>query len=181
MIGQEAFNLLTQLMWMTPRDRVFVVLDGASVPGLLDQLYADPRPEFECLYREELEPDVAEVAPYLVALERGSAFAEWVITQGWGNHWGIFIVAPIDLRGLRFHLRPLNIAYDPAGDPKMFRYYDPRVLRTFLPTCDAGQIGEMFGPIERFVAEDGLPQNALTFTRAGNELQTGTRRIARST
>ena len=180
MLDQDALNSLTQMLWMTPRDRVFAALDGASVPGLLDQLYADPRPEFECLHRGELEPDMAEVAPYLVALERGSAFAEWVMTQGWGNHWGIFIAAPTDLRGLRFHLRPLNIAYDPQGMPNMFRYYDPRVLRTFLPTCDAGQIAEMFGPIERFVAEDNLPQNALSFTQAGGELQTGTRQISRT-
>lgn len=179
MISQEARSALTQMLWTTPRDRVFAVLDGASVPGLLDRLYGDPRPEFECLYRGELEPDIAEVAPYLVALENGSAFADWFIEQGWGRHWGIFIVAPLDLRALRFHLRPLNIAYDPEGVPKMFRYYDPRVLRTFLPTCDASQIAEMFGPIERFVVEDSLPQNALSFTRASGELQTGTRQIAR--
>ncbi len=173
-------NSLSQLLWMAPEDKVFAILDGASVPGLLDQLYGDDRPDFECLFRGELEPDMAEVAPYLVALERGSSFAEWVMAQGWGNHWGIFLIARADLRAMRFHFRPLTVAYDPDGAPKTCRYYDPRVLRIFLPTCDPAQIVEMFGPAERFVVEDSLPQNALTFTRAGAELQTGTRQIARS-
>ncbi len=177
MLGLEAVNALTQLLWMSPQDKVYALLDGASVPGLLDQLYGEPAPEFECLLRGELEPDMAEVAPYLVELERGSKFAEWVIAQGWGNHWGVFAVTQSDLRALRFHLRKLNIVYGPEGKPMMFRHYDPRVLRSFLPTCDAEQVKEMFGPIERYVAEGEARETALTFTQASGELQTGKRKI----
>jgi len=178
MISPEAINAVTQLLWMSPQDKVYCVLDGASVPDLLDQLYGDPRPEFECLYRGELEPDMAEVAPYLIALHRGSKFADWVITYGWGNHWGLFAVAQTDLPELRFHLRKLNIVYGPEGKPMMFRYYDPRVLRVFLPTCNADQVKNVFGPVERYVAEGEAPATALTFTQVSGELQTGTRQIA---
>ena len=43
-----------------------------------------------CLYRGELQPDMAEVAPYLVKLDRDAPFTDWVLDRGWGNHWGVF-------------------------------------------------------------------------------------------
>ena len=53
MIDTQAVSALTQLLWMSPQDKVYCILDGASIPTLLDQLYGDPRPEFECLYHGE--------------------------------------------------------------------------------------------------------------------------------
>src|SRR5689334_3416011 len=67
--------------------QTFAVLDGAWIPDLVDQLYGENKPEFVCLYRGELEPDIAEVAPYLVRLERDAPFTDWLLTEGWGRHW----------------------------------------------------------------------------------------------
>ena len=120
---------------------------------------------------------MAEVVPYLVALEQDSPFTEWVITQGWGNHWGVFVVAKVDLRTLYFHLRTLGIIYDPNGEPMLFRWYDPRVLRVFLPTCDPVQVTEFYGPVERFVAEDDLPTVALTLAHSNGEPLVSKRKI----
>ncbi|HEY2399507.1 MAG TPA: S1 RNA-binding domain-containing protein, partial [Steroidobacteraceae bacterium] len=39
------------------------------------------------------------------------------------------------------------------GKRLLFRFYDPRVLRPFLPSCEAGQMREMFGPVEHFAVE----------------------------
>lgn len=180
MLTQESMNALTQTLWMHPEDRVYALLDGASVPKLLDRLYAKPRPEFECLFTGDLAPDMAEVAPYLVALERGGELAQWVMAQGWGHHWGLYAVARTDLRKLWFHLRMLTTVYSPEGRPMLFRFYDPRVLRVFLPTCSPAQVLEMFGPIERFVTEGDVSASALTFTHVAGELQKGTRQIARA-
>src|SRR5207237_435347 len=114
----------------------FAVLDGASIPDLLDQLYTKPRPEFVCLYRGELEPDIAEVAPYLVNLEPRTLFTDWLLTEGWGKHWGIFVHTTDGLKAIRTHLRKFLMVNDPEGKQTYFRYYDPRVLRVFLPTCN---------------------------------------------
>jgi len=68
----------------------FAILDGASAPGLLKQLY-EHEPEYCCLYRGELEPDLAQVAPYLVKLVKDHPFTYWLLGKGWGDSWGIFV------------------------------------------------------------------------------------------
>jgi hypothetical protein len=142
---------------------VYAVLDGASTPGLLDKLYGKQRPEFECLYSGEIKPDLAETAPYLVRLEEKSEFTAWVLGQGWGKHWGIFVLAPVDFKTMRSHLRRFLMVHDSNGTALYFRYYDPRVLRTYLPTCSPDELERFFGPVGSFLIEDEQPEAALRF------------------
>ena len=45
----------------------------------------------------------------------------------------------------------------------MFRYYDPRVLRVYLPTCTPDELEMLFGPIERFWMESNAAGTVLDF------------------
>lgn|SRR5262245_9844349 len=162
MRAKDLNDAVHQYLFTDEDNKVFAALDGASVPDLLDRLYG-LLPEFECLFRGELEPDVAEVAPYLVQLEPNSEFTKWLVTRGWGQHWGIFGVSTADFRSLRRHFRTLLTVYDPTGRPMLFRYYDPRVLRTYLPTCNAGELSAVFGPITGYILEDADPWTLLRF------------------
>lgn len=142
----------------------YAILDGASVPDLLDQLYGDEPPEFRCLYRGELEPDVAEVAPYLVQLEPESPFTKWLLENCWGNHWGIFATSTEDIEVLRRHFRNFLMVKNPEGKQVYFRYYDPRVLRVFLPTCNAEEAGFIFGSVASYLCEAEPPDTLLAFS-----------------
>lgn len=137
-----------------PGHAAFAVFDGAGTPGLLDRLYGSPGLEFECLYSGELEPDVAEVAPYIARIEPGSGFAAWAL-GGWGEKRGIFLQAPAaaGMPVLRRHFRKLNTVYGPDANPLLFRYYDPRVLVMILAHAEPETVTEMFGPVSRFVVE----------------------------
>ena len=141
---------------------VFGVLDGASVPKLVKQLF-EQKPEYCCLYRGELEPDTASVAPYLVRLEPDSPFTEWVLRDGWGAHWGIFLTSAASLRALRNHFRKFLHAELLDRRTVLFRYYDPRVLRTFLPACNPAELGGFFGQIQSFVAEGETPETGVRY------------------
>jgi len=152
-------------------ESVYAVLDGASIPDLLDNLYAEDRPEFECLYRGELEPDIAEVAPYLVLLTPGSEFSRWLLLNGWGQHWGIFAIAAADFRIMCRHFRKFLTVHNPDGKPQLFRYYDPRVLRTYLPTCTAEEIAAVFGPISRYLLEDEDAKTVIRFRYESGNLE----------
>ena len=140
----------------------YAILDGASVEGLLDQLYKY-EPEFECLYRGELQPDLAEVAPYLVKLDKESVFTDWVIENGWGKHWGVFALTKADLPTLRRHFRRFLTVHNESGEPLVFRFYDPRVLRVYLPTCNAEELTAMFGPVLSFVLEGNVQRELLRY------------------
>jgi len=141
---------------------VYAVLDGASIPDLLDQLDA-LHPDYLCLRTGALKPDIAEVAPYLVRLAPGNDFTRWVLEQGWGKHWGIFALAAPNLIEMRHHFRTLTMVRDPEGKRLLFRFYDPRVLRKFLPTCNQLELRTMFGPVTSYLAEAEDPATALRF------------------
>ena len=155
MLEKATIQFIKQNLFQEPAGNIYAVLDGASVPNLPQVLW-EQRPEHVCLYRGELEPDMAEVAPYLVRLESGSPFTDWLIGQGWGNHWGIFAITPPDvtLQVMRQHFRRFLMVLDPQGERMYFRYYDPRVLRVYLPTCNTEELGVLFGPSRSYVLED---------------------------
>lgn len=131
---------------------VYAILDGASVPDLPTRLFEMDPPNY-CLFRGELEPDMAAVAPYVVALLPGSNFTEWVLKECYGKHWGIFLQSKHSIKEMRGHLRGLITVFNEDGNPMIFRYYDPRVITKFLPTCTDEELKEFFGDIERFFAE----------------------------
>ncbi|CAN5233924.1 hypothetical protein BH20ACI1_BH20ACI1_00460 [soil metagenome] len=142
-INEQLFSKVT---------RIYAVLDGASVPDLPMKLYEMNPPRY-CLFTGELEPDMEEVAPYLVRLYPKTPFTEWVLKECWGQNWGIFIHSRQPLNGMRKHFRSLVNVYDEKGNPMMFRFYDPRVLRRFLPTCKPAELKVFFGDVESFFAE----------------------------
>ena len=158
-------------------EEVCAVLDGASVPGLLERLDAEPSLQVACLFRGQLEPDMAQVAPYLVRLEPDGEFAQWVVGTGWGRHWGSFVVSRQGFRALRNHLRALTVVYRKDGTPLYFRYYDPRVLRVFLPTCSPAQVKQMFGPVDAFLAESETGDAVCIYRLNGEELSSVQRKI----
>ena len=51
-----------------------------------------------------------------------------------------------------------------------FRFYDPRVLRIFLPTCDRKQIVEFFGPVQAFICEQDEEGHFKRYTHNKGEL-----------
>jgi hypothetical protein len=141
---------------------VYAILDGASVYDLPQTLQRS-NAEYECLFPGRLEPDMEAVAPYLVKLEPDSELAAQIVERGWGEHWGVFAHSDADMLEMRLHLRPLLIVRHPDGNRVRFRYYDPRVMRLFLPTCTTEELETMFGPIQSYLLEDEDPNHMLRF------------------
>lgn len=172
MPDEALIRLLRDQLFGDAEAQVYALLDGASVPDLPQRLW-ELEPEHMCLYSGELEPDIAEVAPYLVRLEPDHACIAWVLERGWGSHWGIFVlVGPEpDLRDVRRHFRRFTMVCDPDGNVLYFRYYDPRVLRVYLPLCNAEEMDAVFGPVTAFLLEDEDPNVLLRFTRGEGQVR----------
>jgi hypothetical protein len=154
-MDEKKTDALRQHLFGEMYTNVCAVLDGAAIPDLL-RMIEEHQPLHVCLLRGvDGHPELAETAPYLVRLEAGAPFTEWVLTGSVGKHWGIFAIAPetTSFIDLRKHFREMLRANLPDGEPVSFRYYDPRVCNTFLPTGAKIQLREFFGPVTQYLAE----------------------------
>jgi hypothetical protein len=127
--------------------------------------------EYSCLYSGPLAPALEMAAPYLLQLEYDNEDTRRLIELSWGNSWGVFLKSGTSLNKLRRHLREFLIVRGPQGQRMAFRYYDPRVLRAYLPTCNSGELRTVFGPIESFWTEEQKDvEHMLEFRFAGGKL-----------
>lgn len=145
-----------------PRRDAWMILDAARDRRIFS-LLVECHLEYSCLYSGPLQPELEMAAPHLVHLEHDDRETRRLIGQAWGNSWGVFLRSDSRLDSLRRHLRGFLLVRDPAGNRLVFRYYDPRVLRVYLPTCTPNELRTVFGPIEHFLVEDEGPQTALEF------------------
>ncbi len=145
------------------------MLDGASVPNLPVRLY-EMRPPHFCLFTGDLEPDMREVAPYLVRLFPKTPFTEWLLQECWGKHWGIFAHSRLSFIEMRKHFRSMVKVCDEAGNPLIFRFYDPRVAQKYLPTCGAAELKIFFGGVDAYFAESEDRENLMRLQIGDNHL-----------
>lgn len=164
---------ITTLLWSIPQEGgigLYAVLDGARNQSVYPAIIQSEC-EYECLYRGELDPGLAEAAPYLMKLEKDKPFSNWLIEEGWGDSWGIYLQTTANFRDLKRHLRKFLMVYDANTKPMYFRYYDPRVLRTYLPTCNSEELTTVFGPVKSYLMEDKDPNVLLHFSINANKLE----------
>jgi hypothetical protein len=153
---------------------LYVVLDAARDKQIYPRLRQLAATELVVgLYQGRTATELAAVAPYLVCLGATDRVFDWLWDQGWGESWGIFLWSLVSPETLRAHFRRLNMVQTEQKQRLLFRFYDPRVLRPFLPTCDAAQLREMFGPVAAYMAESAEGDAILTF-RGGDRLVTAT-------
>ncbi len=171
MLTEQMLNKLAQKLFSNEDIQSYAILDGASIPNLLEKL-DEHQVECECLFASELEDDMAEVAPYLVKLTADSTFAEWLLLEGWGKHWGVFVLTKMENSALFNHLRRLVRVRDEEGRVLYFRFYDPRVLAKFLPTCTSKELINFFGQIESFMTETEKQEIAECFSLSNSNLKT---------
>lgn len=148
--------------------RLYALLDGARDPRIVPRLEAADV-EARCLLDGELHPSLAAAAPYLVALEPAGPFLRALLADGWGDAWGVLLTSSARLDVLRRHFRRFLRVTDEQGQPLMFRYYDPRVLRVYLPTCTAEELALVFGPVSAYLIEDGEVRGGAQMRLVGAE------------
>jgi hypothetical protein len=161
-------SLIDTLIGSARNERLFLILDAAQA--------GDPRPRArqfgvpcQSLYSGPSGDRLADVAPYILATESRRDVLQW-FAQQWGTALGIALRSPSDMAPVRAHLRrSLTVAQPQARDRYLFRFYDPRVLRAFLPACTPDELRQFFGPLTALYCEsdDGREMLSYTLTGAG--------------
>lgn len=164
-ISNPIQNDLRTALWpqRTPRwSKLCAVLDCARDERIFTAVEA-ARLDKCCLYAGRLPWALVRAAPHLVVLEPEDRFTNLLMDEGWGKSWGIYFRTEVPMMDVRRHLRTFLRVKDEQGRILIFRWYDPRVLRRYLPTCNAGELATVFGPIDRFICESADAKSVLEY------------------
>jgi hypothetical protein len=132
---------------------LYAVVDAARDRRILE-LCRESVEEHRSLYDGVEGETMAHVAPYLIRLPAGSRLLGALVREGWGSRWGVYLTSPLPFTEVRRHLRRfLMVELEESGDRMYFRFYDPRTLMTFIPSCSPRQAQEFFGSASAFFFE----------------------------
>ncbi|MEX9795172.1 DUF4123 domain-containing protein [Morganella morganii] len=130
---------------MTDPEICYAVIDAASEPDVFS-LLDEYNPPACCLYSEPLQPEMADLAPYLV--EVSDDVRKWLDTRQ--TPWGIYLYSAVAMRELRHHLRKFTMVIIPGQEkPVFWRFYDPRNIREILATFDDWRLHTFLGPVTK--------------------------------
>ena len=164
-MAQIPFAQIAEALWskdLSRAYRVWAVLDGARDRKVYGEIVAC-NTDHCCLFSGELPSALKIAAPYLVSLDPEDRSTRNILKRAWGNSWGIFLRSTASMETLRRHLKGLLTAKDPRGRKLFFRYYDPRVLRVYLPTCWPAELEQVCGPITAFLVEGADGATAIQY------------------
>jgi len=150
-VAESTLEKLREQIRLEP-GTLYAILDACDEPRIPEKARLLGPQQAVSLYRGSGERDYWAIAPYLVRVDE--ALLDWIAENLWQSPWGVFAVAPTDLSSLRKHFRRFLLLRSSDGKNIHFRFYDPRVLAAFLPTCTANQVVDFFGPVRSFLATD---------------------------
>jgi hypothetical protein len=141
---------------------LYAILDAARDPDVLSPLRA-----FGDEFQSLLDPAQAEqlnFAPLLVKIPFQSRLLDELIRHGWGKNWGIYFTSSYPFEDVRHHFRRfLTVRTEDGVQQLAFRFYDPRILRVYLPTLTVEEARQFFGPVRWFLMEADRPDVLLHF------------------
>lgn len=110
--------------------------DARIYPEILNSMNAKC-----CLFSDEhVSTRIKAVAPHLIKIKHVDEAIYWCIREGLHRNWMIFLISKVvHVSDLRLHLKRFSIVQGPEGKQYLFRFYDPRVLPTFIRSIEQGQ------------------------------------------
>jgi hypothetical protein len=177
--GARAGSIPDQVLrlFRTQPEPLYALLDAARDPLVLARLHTS-EVQFQSLYEGEKGAAMAAFGPFLVRLPAGDRFLNTLLAEGWGKSWGVFLTGGASFEALRDHFRGFLTIELPGRKKAYFRFYDPRVLRAFLPTCTPPEARAFFGPVVAYWMEAASPEALLRFTLTGDRLVQHRHRLA---
>jgi hypothetical protein len=160
---------------------LFAVIDAAREGLLAASFLPSSSLRNQRLFAGETAGPSAAHIPILVELGRAGssgvgtetqAFLETLLRSGWGKNCSVFCTSESPFEDLLDHFRRFLVMSSPEQPPLYFRFYDPRVLRAFLPTCEPQELRAIFGPVASYLVESERSEMMLAFSPGADRLIT---------
>lgn len=154
--------------WMTQMDAegreppFYMLLDASRDPSIFP-LMQNSFDDYRCLFLGKLSKAMQEVSPYLVRLTHESPTTDHIISKAWGKPWAIFMTSKLDLDSLRRHFRKFLMVKTSQHKTLFFRFFDPRIMRSFLPVCNDKEVKQILDPIQNMFLEDRTSEEIIRF------------------
>lgn len=129
------------------RGRLYAIVDATDTPDVPGRARAAGERAVS-LYRGRAEEELFAIAPFLFRVDADTL--GWITGDLWHGPWGIFALSDATLDEMRSHFRRFLTVESPEGESWYFRFYDPRVLPTYLATCTPPELTTFFGPVRGF-------------------------------
>lgn len=147
---------------------LYAVIDCGRDPMIIPPMIEAMAASSECLFRGKARENLGDQAPWAVAVDPNEDLLDWLVEDGFGRRWASFAVSPLGIRDFVSHLRRFTMVEDEAGTLHYFRFYDPQVLRQYLPAFDPDQTARFFRGVDAWLVENSLRfDELLEFTPAG--------------
>ncbi len=131
--------------------------------------------EYTCLYKKNLHfegdrmvEELAATAPYLVKLDPENMDVKSLVSGNIGKNQIIVFESEAPMLEIADHFSSMLRAMDENGKVINFRYYDPRILTVYLPTCTDEETYIFFGDIDTIWVE-GEDEEILEYAKDWKE------------
>ncbi|NJK89403.1 MAG: DUF4123 domain-containing protein [Myxococcales bacterium] len=128
---------------------VYAVMDATDDDAVRKRTKALGLGRAVALYEGTDDEPNASSGPHAWRLDEG--LWSWLESTYRGKPWGIVALSGAPYDTVIEHLQGLCVVLSPEGKELYFRYYDPRILSVFLPTCTMPELGQLFGPVEAYL------------------------------
>jgi hypothetical protein len=138
----------------SPGERIFAILDPARDKRIFKALLIHTDTN-GCLYDGKSAQRFQNLAPHLVVFSPDSRLFEYLRREGWGRNWGSYFISSEPYADLRKHFRRFLKVELPGslGGYAYFRFFDPRVFRSFVPASLPKQAADFFRAFRACVVE----------------------------
>lgn len=141
-----------ELPWTLP---AYLLLDGVSVPNLLQRLHPWGNPAY-CLYQRTRWQDLTDISPYLIALKDLNDPLLAYFHDHAAEEWGYLLFSDANVLTLWDHWRRLLSVEHPCGVEVMPRIADPAVMHQLFGLAAQAGSARWFGPVAHVCLPDGV-------------------------
>jgi len=109
--------------------------------------------------------DMQAYAPHLLWLPADRARAADIVSSAVSESECVFLEAQAPFEEVARHLRRQLVVESEDGTSKLFRFFDPTILRTYLATLSERESSTFFGPVTSFYIATRAARSVVPFAR----------------